>query len=225
LLTAKVTRVVDGDTLVVTLDGSSERIRLIGVDTPESVHPDASKNVPYGKIASDFTTEKLEGKEVQLELDVEERDKYGRMLAYVYLDGEMFNKTLLDEGHAVLATYPPNVKYVDIFTEAQKAAREAGRGLWGYDESKDPSSTGSESPSSGKSDGQTGNKAGNQAGNQAGGKIDSGNAKYIGTVNSYKFHYIDCEWGQKIAEHNAVYFATRDEAISAGFVPCKVCGP
>ena len=79
-LTAKVKRVVDGDTLVVDLNGQEERVRLIGVDTPESVHPDDTKNIEAGKIASDFTKSKLEGKEVELEFDVQERDHYGRLL-------------------------------------------------------------------------------------------------------------------------------------------------
>jgi len=126
----KVTRVVDGDTIIVDVNGTKERIRLIGVDTPESVHPDANKNTEYGKIASEYTKSILEGKSVYLEYDVEERDRYGRVLAYVYLDGEMFNKTLLSEGHAVIATFPPNVKYVDDFVELQKIARAEGKGLW-----------------------------------------------------------------------------------------------
>jgi micrococcal nuclease len=69
---------------------------------------------------------------VSLELDVERVEPYGRLLAYVYLpNGEMFNETLLEEGYAQVATFPPNVKYVDSFLEAQREAREANRGLWG----------------------------------------------------------------------------------------------
>ena len=211
LLPAKVTRVVDGDTIVVSLDGAEERARLIGIDTPESVHSDASKNVPYGKISSDFTKSSLDGKDVFLELDVEERDRYGRLLAYVYIDGTMFNKTLLDEGHAMISTYPPNIKYVDAFTKAQTAAREAEKGLWAPDAAADLSPP-PEPSSGGQGDPQEGGQSGR-------------NAKYIGTVNSYKFHDRNCEWGKKILEKNAVYFNTRDEAIAAGFVPCKVCRP
>ena len=76
--TVKVTRVVDGDTIIVDLNGVEERVRLIGIDTPESVHPDASRNLPEGKVASEFTKSRLEGKEVKLEFDVQERDQYGR---------------------------------------------------------------------------------------------------------------------------------------------------
>ena len=126
----EVTRVVDGDTIEIDYYGEKEKVRLIGIDTPESVHPDADKNTDYGKVASEFTKEKLEGQLVSLEFDVEERDKYGRLLAYVYLDGEMFNSVLLEEGHAVVYTFPPNVKYADLFLAKQQEAREAGLGLW-----------------------------------------------------------------------------------------------
>lgn len=112
-------RVVDGDTIVVLMDGKKEKVRMIGIDTPESVHPDKSRNTPMGKIASKYTKDNLEGKYVTLETDVQERDKYGRVLAYVYLDDKMFNKTLLEEGLAELMTIPPNVKYVDDFKKIE----------------------------------------------------------------------------------------------------------
>ena len=121
-----VVRVVDGDTIIVDIGGTEERVRLIGVDTPESVHPDSEKNTQAGILASDYTKSRLEGKQVELELDVQERDLYGRLLAYVYVDGVMYNKTLLADGVANLATYPPNVKYVDEFT-AIVAARNGGQ--------------------------------------------------------------------------------------------------
>ena len=129
----RVVRVVDGDTIVIDYNGTQEKVRLIGVDTPESVHSDASKNTPYGKIASDYTKKQLTGKTVELEFDVQERDKYGRLLAYVYLDGKMYNKTLLEEGHAKVATFPPNVKYVEEFQQIEKQAQIAQVGMWeGY---------------------------------------------------------------------------------------------
>lgn len=127
--TATVTRAVDGDTLEISpsVEGLST-VRLIGMDTPET----HGGTQPYGPEASDFTRQNLEGKEVSLELDVEKVDPYGRHLAYVYLpNGEMFNETLLEEGYAQVATFPPNVKYVDRFLEVQREARAANRGLWG----------------------------------------------------------------------------------------------
>jgi endonuclease YncB( thermonuclease family) len=125
-----VSRVVDGDTIILDIDGTSERLRLIGIDTPESVHPDGERNVEYGKIASAYTTSMLEEQNVFIELDVQERDRYGRLLAYVYIDGIMLNKLLLQEGHAMVSTYPPNVKYIEDFTALQEKARENGYGLW-----------------------------------------------------------------------------------------------
>lgn len=127
--TLPVVSVVDGDTIKVSINGKTESVRLIGVDTPETVHP--TKGVqPYGPEASAYTKQRLTGQQVRLEFDAEQRDKYGRLLAYVWLGDEMFNATLLREGYAQLMTVPPNVKYVDQFTALQQEAREAGRGLW-----------------------------------------------------------------------------------------------
>ena len=127
--TVEVTRVVDGDTIDISpsVEGRS-RVRLIGMDTPE-IHFGTQ---PYGPEASAFAKRELEGEEVGLELDVQKIDPYGRLLAYVYLpDGRMFNETLLEEGYAQVATFPPNVKYQERFLKAQREAREANRGLWG----------------------------------------------------------------------------------------------
>ncbi len=128
----EIIKVVDGDTIQIKYNGKKERVRLIGIDTPESVHPDEEKNTEYGKMASEYTKSLLEGKKVSLEFDVEKRDKYDRLLAYVYLDGEMVNKKLLAEGYARLETVPPNVKYVEEFKDALKNAKEAKKGLWKF---------------------------------------------------------------------------------------------
>jgi micrococcal nuclease len=129
---ATVTRVVDGDTIEISpsVKGLS-RVRLIGVDTPET----HGSTQPYGEEASGFTRRNLEGEKISLELDVQKIDPYGRLLAYVYLpDGKMFNETLVEEGYAQVATFPPNVRYVDRFLQAQREARGANRGLWGLSE-------------------------------------------------------------------------------------------
>jgi len=126
----EVVRVVDGDTIIVKYNNKDERVRMIGIDTPESVHPNESKNTSEGIKTSEYTKDRLSGKMVEIELDVQERDKYGRILAYVYVDGKMYNKELLELGYAKLATYPPNVRYVDEFTKIQEKARENKMGLW-----------------------------------------------------------------------------------------------
>ncbi len=130
--TTTVTRVVDGDTIDISpaVEGET-RVRLIGVDAPETNDPDCGKQA-YADEAKAFTTSRLQRQEVGLEFDVEQTDRYGRLLAYVYPDEEqMFNETLLREGYAQVATFPPNVRYVDRFLAAQEVARSAGIGLWG----------------------------------------------------------------------------------------------
>ena len=129
----KVPRVVDGDTIKIEYDNKQHSVRLIGIDTPESVHSNSKKNIPEGKIVSDYTKMRLEGKEVKLEFDVQPRDKYNRLLAYVYIDGKMFNKELLENGYARVATFPPNIKYVNEFTKIQKTAIRNNKGFWEKD--------------------------------------------------------------------------------------------
>ncbi len=129
LLTVK--RVVDGDTFWVD-DGTEKgmKVRLIGVDTPETVHPQKPVEF-FGKEASDFVRKLLEGQKVKLEYDVQEKDHYGRALAYVYLeDGTFLNAELVKKGYAQVMTVPPNVKFSDLFLDLQKDARERNLGLW-----------------------------------------------------------------------------------------------
>lgn len=134
---ASLVRVVDGDTIVVRLSGGSEeRLRYIGIDTPELTHPD--KRVQrMAQEAAKRNAALLAGGPLQLERDVQERDQYGRLLAYVWA-GEVFvNLELVREGFATVYTVPPNVRYVEDFLRAQQAAREARLGLWASDFSED----------------------------------------------------------------------------------------
>jgi micrococcal nuclease len=130
---ATVERVVDGDTIVVDVDGGGEeRIRLIGVDTPESVKPDSPVEC-FGAEASTFTASLLpEGTRVRLERDVEARDDYGRLLAYVYRaeDAMFVNLELVEQGYAQPLTIPPNVAHAEQFVAASRRAEAADRGLW-----------------------------------------------------------------------------------------------
>jgi micrococcal nuclease len=135
-----VRRAVDGDTLQLS-DG--ERVRLIGIDTPEvheseKLYRDSRRSgqdirtiQALGQRSWDFTKDLAEGKPVRLEFDIEKRDKYGRLLAYVYLeDGTFVNAEIVREGYASLMTYPPNVKYEALFLKLYREARENKRGLW-----------------------------------------------------------------------------------------------
>jgi micrococcal nuclease len=126
---ALVTRVVDGDTIHVEFEGRERTIRLIGIDTPE-VHAPGEPVGCFGPKSTAFVERSLSGRAVRLEFDVERTDRYGRTLAYVWIGGELFNEVLVREGYAVVTTYPPNVRYVERFTAAQRDARRSGRGLW-----------------------------------------------------------------------------------------------
>ena len=120
------TRVVDGDTIILS---NGERVRLIGVDTPETKHP--RKPVEYyGKEATAFTKKMVEGKIISLKYDWQERDKYGRLLAYVYLlDGTFLNAEIIKQGYGFAYTRF-TFKYLDEFREYEREARENKRGLW-----------------------------------------------------------------------------------------------
>lgn len=198
--TATVTRVVDGDTIEVRLAGGAvERVRLIGVDTPESTR----QVEPYGQEAANFTRSKLSDKTVYLEKDVTDRDRFDRLLRYVWLadPGEiseqeirtsMFNAVLLLGGYAQVATFPPNVKYVDYFTKFQTEARNANAGLWGIEAAEPEVET---------------------------------DAMFVGSTESDKYHYPDCRWAERINPANLIEFGSSEEARSAGYVPCGTCSP
>src|SRR5262245_60091701 len=128
---ARVVRVVDGDTIVVRAGGHDERVRYIGVDTPESVKPGTPVQC-FAKAASAENRRLVEGREVRLVPDVEARDRYGRMLAYVYRasDGLFVNAELARRGYAKPLTIPPNVAHAAELRRAAAAARRDGRGLW-----------------------------------------------------------------------------------------------
>lgn len=127
---ALVTRVVDGDTIEVQLDGGEEDVRYIGVDTPETVKPGEPVQC-FGKRASGFNHRLVEGKRVRLVFDEERRDVYDRLLAYVYLGDRFVNADLLRQGLARTLTIPPNDRFAGRFKRLEMAAARAGRGLWG----------------------------------------------------------------------------------------------
>jgi endonuclease YncB( thermonuclease family) len=131
MVEAQVTNVVDGDTIDVLIDGQEYRVRYIGIDTPETVHPTLGEE-RYGSEASDYNKSLVLGQRVFLEKDVSETDQYGRLLRYVWLDEvTMVNALLVAEGYAQVTTFPPDVKHVNLFLELERVAREDALGLWG----------------------------------------------------------------------------------------------
>lgn len=122
----KVTRIIDGDTVEIE---TGQKVRYIGINAPESVTPGKPVGC-YGREASDKNKELVEGKEVRLEKDISETDRYGRVLRYVYVGDVFVNDNLVRSGYAQVSTYPPDVKYQDQFRQSEKYARENNLGLW-----------------------------------------------------------------------------------------------
>jgi micrococcal nuclease len=130
----RVLEVVDGDTIRVMYGGRSESVRYIGINTPETHHPVKGEQ-PGGREASEVNRRLVGGKSVRLELDVQTRDRYGRLLAYVWVRGDdgselMVNARLVWLGYAQVMTIPPNVRHAEHFRRLQGEARATGRGLW-----------------------------------------------------------------------------------------------
>ncbi|MGH2806602.1 MAG: thermonuclease family protein [Actinomycetota bacterium] len=137
-----VTRVIDGDTIEVEVTervdgaglgdtdvGQTYDVRLVGIDTPESVKPGSPVEC-FGKEASAALDALLGGQAVRMVKDVENTDQYDRLLRYVYIGDEMANARLVVNGYAAVYTYPPNVRHADLFVEMQRQARDGNRGLW-----------------------------------------------------------------------------------------------
>lgn len=214
LVPIKVIRIIDGDTFKGLSGLDTVTIRLIGVDCPESrkntkAYNDAEKSendvetiVAMGELAKEFTKKHLkENETVYLEFDVGENDKYGRILAYVWLnDTLMFNNFILREGYAQIMTIPPNVKYQEEFLTAYKSARENEKGLW--------------SPILVL-----------PVKRHAVGKEQILPEFYIGNKQSKIFHNPECSSAKRMSDENKVIFNSSEEASNAGFRPCKRCNP
>lgn len=222
---AMVKEVIDGDTIVVSIGNEDRKVRLIGVDTPETKHPD--KPVQFlGPEASDFTTKSLSNKTVYLERDVSETDKYGRLLFYVWLTrpktndptkeevvSNMFNAKLLLSGFAKPVTYPPDVKYQSIFSEISRNAQEQSLGIWSAQ--ADPVVPAPPKPE---------DRPKTSIADLPEIPITTEEA-YVGNSNTMKFHHKNCKSAKKISPEHRVPFATSQDARNAGYVPCKQCKP
>lgn len=186
-----VKRVIDGDTFET---ADELRVRLIGVDTPE-VH---GKSEPYGQEASAFSKEQLTGRKIWMFRDVSDTDRYGRLLRYVFLQGDnmMFNERLVTEGFAQPYTYPPDVLFAEQFVDAGKKARADNKGLWAVNNAGSASLAESSIPASPSCD----------------------NPQIKGNINAKGdkiYHLPDSRYyKQTIAEQ---MFCTEEEAIEAGF--------
>lgn len=123
---ATVSAVIDGDTIELT---DKRRVRYIGIDTPETKHPNKGVEC-FGRESTQKNKELVEGKTITMQRDVSETDKYKRLLRYVWVNDQFVNELLVREGYALQSTFPPDVRFVDLFKEAAEEARINKRGLW-----------------------------------------------------------------------------------------------
>ena len=200
---AKVKYAVDGDTIWVDIDGKDEKVRFVGVDTPE-VAKDGKPAEFMAEEAKDFTNKTLKNKEIYLEKDISDRDKYDRLLRYIWLEEPATNPSLSDiekntlngilvkEGFAYANYYKPDIKYQEYLKELEKSAQENKLGIWSY---------GSKSAEENE-------------------KIDQ---TYLikGNKNSKVYHLPEWDSYNTVKEKNAVYFETEKEAKESGFRPAR----
>ena len=210
-LTGVITKVADGDTVTIKADGKEERVRLIGIDAPETAQR------PWGPKATEFTKKLALGKNARVEMDVTARDKYGRLLGYLYVGDTFVNLELVRQGFAQVYTYPPNVAHTEKFVAAQQEAREQGLNIWhatnGLTESPSDFRKGGSKSKQIRSDVQHLKESKAQPKPEKSVQMVSINSK------SRKYHistcrYYDCK--------NCVTVPL-SEAKAMGGVPCKVC--
>jgi len=197
---ALVSDVVDGDTIHVGRGWRHSTVRLIGVDTPETVHPEKPVEF-FGPEASEFTRRSLQGKWVRLEFEpLDQVDRYGRLLAYVFLeDGTFFNRELVYKGYARSYTRS-DFRYKQDFLLAQQEARQARKGLWVKE--------GAEGSTSVRAEGRV------IEGASPSGPFEE---RIIGNIRSKVYHLPGQEGYARASEKNRIYFSTEEEAIKAGY--------
>lgn len=230
LLSATIAKNVDGDTVDINLNGKIEKVRMLCVDTPETHHPRLGVQ-PFGPEASDYTKKILSvGTKVEIEPGIGEgRDKYGRLLAYIYVDGKMFNEMLLEQGLARVAyIYAPNTQYVDEFYAIQKKAQKKGVGIWsienyaqeeGYntDNAKETDKKVADSETSaGKTSGS--NYQNNPSDDQETNLDCKGKIK--GNANSHIYHVPSGSYYASTTD-NIVWFCSEKEAQDEGYRKSK----
>ena len=194
----KVIRVIDGDTIDVDYHGHRERVRLLCVNTPESVHPNRSRNTPMGTTASLYTKKILTGKSVDLEFEGNRRGRFKRLLAYVIVDNANFNLDLVEQGFSPYYTrYGLSKAYDRRFRQAEQRAKEKGLNIW-----------------NGK---QIDKKAPSLAAAPPGTSVLHGNVESR-VVHTPSCRYFSCK-------QCTVIFHSRAAALAAGFKPCRICTP
>ena len=198
--TVEIASIVDGDTIKVYLDGERYTIRMVGIDTPESGHPDPEKNTVYGQKASEYAKQILsKGQTVYLSKDISDKDKYDRLLRYVWLEKptdtkdeteireKMYNAKVVLDGYANVHEYAPNNTLYPLFLTFEAEAEKENRGLW----------------------------AENGLSRENIKDTEQEDDIFIGNKNSKKLHSTDCE--DLPQEKNRIYFDSKEEALEQGY--------
>lgn len=209
----RVTRVIDGDTIVVLIDGVEKTVRYIGIDTPETVHPTKPAGC-FGVEASAKNKELLSSGYVRLVKDISETDKYGRLLRYVYVGDTFVNLALVEGGYANASTYPPDVAHTELFLTAEDAARSAQRGLWGAAcaEYRENTTSGASIPTA-----------------STAGATPTGSCSIKGNISisgEKIFHVIGCDSYSKTVINESAgerWFCSEQEALNAGWRKALNC--
>ncbi|MCM3117782.1 thermonuclease family protein [Neobacillus sp. MER 74] len=226
LLPATIVKNVDGDTVEINLNGTVEKVRMLCVDTPETHHPRLGVQ-PFGPEASEYTKKILAvGTKVEIEPGIGEgRDKYGRLLAYFYVNGKMFNEMLLEEGLARVAyIYAPNTQYVDEFYAIQKKAQKKGIGIWSienYAQEDGYSTDNTKSADEKKSNPSTssGKSYENNPNDDQETNLDC-KGKIKGNANSHIYHVPGGSFYESTTD-NIVWFCSEKEAQDQGYRKSK----
>lgn len=211
-----VVEVIDGDTIKVDINGVTETVRLLQIDTPESVHPNESKNVPIGKTATEFTKKFLKDKKVKLSFDKEKRDKYDRLLCYVHITNDKgnpvcLNQTLVERGLAKVVKYEPNVSKYETYKKLEKPVRESKVGIWRNIEGSFPSGKQKTVQQSSGNATAFGNSY----------TADTTQGVIKGNRKSMIYHVPGGASYNRVSVNNVVYFNTEEEAIAAGYRKAK----
>lgn len=205
----QVTRVIDGDTVEVTgKNGKIDKVRFIGLDCPE-------KGDTLSKEATQYTSDNLLNKTVYLQKDKNETDSFGRLLAYVWLaktadfTKDCYNYKIVHDGYAVAKSYPPDTSHQKELEEAQSHAKNEQSGVWAPQQNtqQDPVSEASDNPKPEQE------------------QPKEVEYKYVCNTGTGKFHRITCSSVGNINEWNKLFVETREDAINAGYKPCKKCNP
>lgn len=229
---ATVVRVIDGDTIHLMMDGKKYKLRMIGVDTPETVHPNKPVQF-YGKEASDYSKRQLKNKTVYLQKDVSDTDKYGRLLRYVWLERPssdnpskeeiskyMYNAQLVINGYAYAYSFQPDTRYSDLFASFQHQAQEKSVGLWNEASLRTFNESHKDNPETRPLNDGKRLKAKNPSAKDNI-TIKKSQKSVKGNKNSKVYHLKGSKGYDSVSDKNAVYFDNKEDAINAGYRKSK----